>query len=251
MDPEGLRAPEEAAATGSALSLRDVHLCYGEVVVLRGLTLQVDTGEIVAILGGNGAGKSTTLKAICGLVAPNSGEIRTFGERADGLPSHKVAARGVALSLQGRQVFPKMSVLENLRLGAYMRRDGARVRQDFDWVLDLFPRLRERQRQAAGTLSGGEQQMLAVGRALMGRPRLLLLDEPSLGVAPKTVAEIADVVREINETGTTVVIVEQNVDLALSLASRGYVLETGRVAVAGSTEFLRGADRVKAAYLGG
>lgn len=235
--------------TTPALALHEVTAAYGRVVVLRELTLSADAGEIVAILGGNGAGKSTTLKVVCGLVRPRSGSVELFGERIDGRPAHRIASLGIGLSSQGRQVFPKMSVLENLKLGAYSRRDDD-IGDDFERVFTLFPRLKDRRAQSAGTLSGGEQQMLAIGRALMTRPRLMLLDEPSLGVAPVVIEEIKEVVRQVRADGVTVVIVEQNVELAMSLADRGYVLEMGRVAVEGSNEYLRQTDRVKAAYLG-
>lgn len=236
--------------TVPSLALTDVVAAYGRVVVLHELTLVVEPGEIVAILGGNGAGKSTTLKVICGLVRPRSGTIELFGERIDGRPAHRMASLGIGLSSQGRQVFPKMTVSENLQMGAYSRRD-ADIDADFERVFTLFPKMRDRRRQTAGTLSGGEQQMLAISRALMTRPRLMLLDEPSMGVAPIVNEEIKDVVRQVRNDGVTVVIVEQNVELAMALADRGYVLEMGRVAVEGSNAYLRETDRVKAAYLGG
>ncbi len=233
-----------------ALELDAVVAGYGRVVVLRELTLSVDVGEIVAILGGNGAGKSTALKSICGLVKPRSGTIGLFGERIDGMPPHKIAKRNIGLASQGRQVFPKMTVLDNLKMGAYSRKDED-IDADFERVYDFFPRLKDRRKQSAGTMSGGEQQMLAIGRALMTRPKLMMLDEPSLGVAPIINEEIKRVIRKVRDEGVTVIVVEQNVDLAISVADRGYVLEMGHVAVEGSSDYLRTTDRVKAAYLGG
>ncbi len=233
-----------------ALRIVDLVAAYGRLTVLRGLSLEVAAGETVAILGGNGAGKSTTLKAVCGLVSPVSGSIELFGVRIDEMPPHRIASLDIGFSSQGRQVFPGMSVLDNLKMGAYSRKD-ALVDDDFDRMYELFPRLKDRTKQLAGTLSGGEQQMLAIARALITRPKLLMLDEPSLGVAPIVIEEIAAAVKRLNGEGLTVVIVEQNVELALSLSHRGFVLEMGQVVVEGTVEYLRTTDRVRAAYLGG
>jgi branched-chain amino acid transport system ATP-binding protein len=233
-----------------ALRINDLVAAYGRLTVLRGLSLEVAAGETVAILGGNGAGKSTTLKAVCGLVRPSGGTIELFGKRIDDMPPHRIAALDIGFSSQGRQVFPRMSVLDNLKMGGYARRDGL-LTEDLERMYELFPKLKDRTKQLAGTMSGGEQQMLAIARALVTQPRLLMLDEPSMGVAPIIIEEISGVLRRLCAEGLTVVIVEQNVELALSLADRGYVLEMGRVAVEGTVDYLRTTDRVRAAYLGG
>lgn len=234
-----------------ALELRDIVASYGPVRVLKGLSLDVEQGEIIAILGGNGAGKSTVLKAICGLNHASSGTITLFGARIEKEKPHKIAAHDVALCAQGRQIFPKMTVAENLQMGAYARRDPAAIRTDLDSVFTLFPKLAERRRQVAGSLSGGEQQILAIARAMLKRPKLIMLDEPSLGVSPAVIDQIRQVIERLRGEGMTFILVEQNVDFALTVADRGYVLEAGVVAVEGTSEFLAGTDRVRAAYLGG
>ena len=233
------------------LELRNVHVKYGSVEVLHGIDLHVDEGEIVTILGANGAGKSTTLLSISGLVTPSQGEVFFQGEALHRLPSHEVVRRGITQSPEGRRVFGTMSVLENLRLGAFTVQDKKKTKRTLDWIFNLFPRLAERRDQWAGTLSGGEQQMLAIGRALMGQPKVLLLDEPSLGLAPLLVKSIFETVRAINNSGVTVVLVEQNARAALKLASRGYVLEVGRVVMADTSERLLADASVREAYLGG
>ena len=233
------------------LELRGVEAGYGAVQALRGVSLTVGAGEIVTLIGANGAGKTTTLMAVCGIVPPRCGEILFAGEPIHGLPPERIVARGVVQVPEGRRIFPRLSVAENLDMGAFRRRDRAGVRADRDAVLGLFPVLAERRRQAGGTLSGGEQQMLAIGRALMARPRLLLLDEPSLGLAPIVVRQIFGTIARMNgEHGTTILLVEQNAHLALGVAHRGYVLEGGRVALAGTAAELAGNEAVRAAYLG-
>ena len=235
----------------SLLTLSDIRVRYGSVEVLHGINLRVEEGEIVTILGANGAGKSTTLLSISGLVRPCEGEILFEGKPLLRLPSHEVVGLGIAQSPEGRRVFGAMSVLENLRLGAFCIRDKARSERTLEWIFDLFPRLLERKEQLAGTLSGGEQQMLAIGRALMAEPRLLLLDEPSLGLAPLLVRSIFETVRTINERGVTVLLVEQNARAALKLAARGYVLEVGKVVMEDRAENLLADASVREAYLGG
>ena len=233
------------------LKLEGVVAGYGPIACLKAVSLEVHTGEIVALLGANGAGKTTTLMTISGLVRVRQGTMTLNGARLDGLPPEAIAGRGVGHVPEGRRIFPSLTVLENLQLGAYLRRDHAGVAQDFARVFELFPLLRDRRRQLAGTLSGGEQQMLAMGRGLMGRPALLLLDEPSLGLAPKLVQAVFDVIRRIHQAGTTVLLVEQNARLALAIAHRGYILEAGAIALADTAPALAGNPRVKAAYLGG
>jgi branched-chain amino acid transport system ATP-binding protein len=233
----------------TVLELSDVHVYYGNIHALKGVSLTVGRGEVVTLIGSNGAGKTTTLRAIVGLNRPRDGHIRLEGERIDGRPVHEIVALGVCESPEGRHVFPRMSVRENLEMGAFSRR-GADLSEDFDRVMTLFPILRERSKQAAGTLSGGEQQMLAIGRALMARPKVLLLDEPSLGVSPVLVQRLYEALREINEQGTTILLVEQNANKALALASRGYVIETGSIVLADTAESLRGNPDVRKAYLG-
>ncbi|HWV23513.1 MAG TPA: ABC transporter ATP-binding protein [Thermomicrobiales bacterium] len=230
------------------LELRDVQTFYGAIHALKGITLDVGPGEIVTLIGANGAGKSTTLKTISGLLAPRTGEILLEGKRISGLPAHKVAAAGVAHSPEGRRVFPRMSVLENLEMGAFVH--GRVDRDDLTRVFDLFPRLKERIGQNAGTLSGGEQQMLAIGRALMAKPRLLLLDEPSMGLAPILVEQIFEIVVEVNKQGTPVLLVEQNALMALAIAHRGYVLQTGTIVLSDTAQALKENDLVRKAYLG-
>ena len=232
------------------LILDDVQVSYGAIRALQSVSLTINEGEIVTLIGANGAGKSTTLRAISGLVPANAGRIMMEGKDITPLPADKIVKLGIGHSPEGRRVFANMSVRENLELGAYTRRDRAGIKQDFDRALTLFPRLRERIGQNAGTLSGGEQQMLAMGRALMARPKLLLLDEPSLGLAPFLVRDIFQIIRDINAQGTTVLLVEQNAHMALGVAHRGYVLETGTIVMADDAKALLANDDVKKAYLG-
>lgn len=233
------------------LEVKDLHFHYGEIHALKGISLHVDEGEIVTLIGANGAGKTTTLRALSGLLGKiTSGEVRFMGERIDNMKGHTIAAKGLAQCLEGRRIFANLTVKENLQMGAYLRKDAAGVKQDFEYVYDLFPRLLERENQRAGTLSGGEQQMLAVGRALMSRPKILMLDEPSLGLAPLVVRGIFDIIREVNKQGVTVLLVEQNANMALKAANTGYVLETGRITMSGPGMELLENDQIKAAYLG-
>jgi branched-chain amino acid transport system ATP-binding protein len=232
------------------LELQDVHVHYGKVEALKGISVGVDQGEIVTLIGANGAGKTTTLKTISGLRPLTSGRILLEGESTAGVPAHRLVEMGISQSPEGRAIFPGMSVTENLEMGAYARRDRKSLQPDFDRVFELFPRLAERRKQAGGTMSGGEQQMLAIGRALMARPKVLLLDEPSMGLAPLIVVKIFEIIREINQAGTTVLLVEQNAAQALRLANRGYVLETGEVVMTDTAAALLTNDRVRAAYLG-
>jgi branched-chain amino acid transport system ATP-binding protein len=232
------------------LTIKDLNVFYGAIHAVCDLSLNVDRGEIVTLIGANGAGKSTTLRAISGLVRARSGSIVFDGEDITTMPPDWVVQMGIGHSPEGRRVFANMSVRENLELGAYTRRDHAAIREDYDRVLTLFPRLKERLSQNAGTLSGGEQQMLAIGRALMGRPRMLLLDEPSLGLAPFLVRDIFKIIRDINAQGTTILLVEQNAHMALGIASRGYVLETGTIILSDSAPALLTNEDVKKAYLG-
>ncbi len=234
----------------SLLELVAVDVAYGDVPALRGVDLAVEPGETLSVVGANGAGKTTMLRTISGLLRPRRGEVRFEGERIDRLPCHAVVARGVVHVPEGRKVFPSLTVRENLELGSYTRAAKARRADSLERVFTLFARLRERTAQAAGTLSGGEQQMLAIGRALMSRPKLLMLDEPSLGLAPLVVKEIFRTIAEINRSGTTVLLVEQNTRQALALSRRGYVLENGRVALVGSGTELLDNDYVRRAYLG-
>jgi branched-chain amino acid transport system ATP-binding protein len=233
------------------LELRDVHTYYGAIHALRGISIDVEEGEIVTLIGSNGAGKSTTLRTISGLLRPRQGEIRLRGERIDGRRPHEIVELGVCQSPEGRRVFGRMSVHENLEMGAFARSDRAALAGDYERVFELFPRLRERRQQKAGTLSGGEQQMLAIGRALMSAPKVLLLDEPSMGLAPILVEQIFAIIRTINEQGTTVLLVEQNALMALGIASRGYILPTGEVVLADVSEKLAQNPEVRKAYLGG
>jgi branched-chain amino acid transport system ATP-binding protein len=241
-----------SSENGAALlEVDDIHVYYGTIHALKGISLTVREGEIVTLIGANGAGKSTTLRSINGLHHPRSGTIRFRGEDITNRPAHEVVRMGISQSPEGRHVFPRMSVLENLEMGAYQREKGTpEYKEDLERVYTLFPRLRERASQKAGTLSGGEQQMLAMGRALMARPRLLLLDEPSMGLAPIFVERIFEIVVEINRQGTPVLLVEQNALMALEVASRGYVLETGTVALADDAAALRRNEQVRKAYLG-
>jgi branched-chain amino acid transport system ATP-binding protein len=234
----------------SLLELRGVEVAYGDLPALRGVSVSLDAGETLSVVGANGAGKTTMLRVISGLMRPRAGQIRLDGERLDGLPSHAIVGRGVVQVPEGRKIFPSLTVLENLELGSYVAAAKTRRREGLERVFGLFPRLKERERQAAGTMSGGEQQMLAIGRALMARPRVLMLDEPSLGLAPMMVREIFRIIGEINRLGTTVLLVEQNTRQALALSRRGYVLENGRVVLEGSGAELLGNEHVKRAYLG-
>src|SRR3954449_9843059 len=232
------------------LEVEDIHTYYGNIEALKGVSLSVDEGECVTLIGSNGAGKSTTLRSISGLTSPREGSIRFKGEEISRMPPQDIVSAGICLSPEGRHVFPRMTVRENLDLGAYLRRDNE-IADDIKQVYELFPRLEERQKQKAGTMSGGEQQMLAIGRAMMSRPTLLLLDEPSMGIAPVLVDRIYETIEEINRRGTTILLVEQNANFALGVSTRGYVLETGTVAVADSSENLRSNPEVQAAYLVG
>ena len=232
------------------LELNDVHTYYGAIHALKGVSLNVGEGEIVTLLGANGAGKSTTLRSISGLNRPRKGTIQFQGQDITQTPAHNVVKRGIAQSPEGRKLFPRMSVTENLEMGAFQRSDKAGIREDMDRVFTLFPRLAERKSQKAGTMSGGEQQMCAIGRALMARPKLLLLDEPSMGLAPIFVEKIFGIVREINEQGTPILLVEQNALMALDAADRGYVLETGKIALEGPAKELRSNEQVRRTYLG-
>jgi branched-chain amino acid transport system ATP-binding protein len=232
------------------LELEDVHTYYGSIQALKGISLTVGQGEIVTLIGANGAGKSTTLRSINGLNNPRHGRISFQGRDITHASAHDIVEHGIAQSPEGRRLFPRMSVLENLEMGAFQRKDRPGIREDLDRVYGLFPRLAERKHQKAGTLSGGEQQMCAIGRALMARPQLLMLDEPSMGLAPIFVEKIFEIVSEINEQGTTILLVEQNALMALDAAQRGYVLETGRVALADDAKSLRENEQVRKTYLG-
>ena len=232
------------------LKIENLHVAYGGIQALRGISLEVPDGKIVTLIGANGAGKSTTLRTITGLVKAQSGSIQWNGEELLGKSIDKIVTSGIAMSPEGRRVFPDMTVLENLKIGAYLRRDKDGIARDLQWVYDLFPRLKEREWQLAGTLSGGEQQMLAVGRALMSRPKLLLLDEPSLGLAPLVVQDIFSIIREINRQGVTVLLIEQNANMALKIADLAYVLETGNITMSGTGAELLADEKVKEAYLG-
>nr|WP_295970948.1 ABC transporter ATP-binding protein [uncultured Bacillus sp.] len=233
------------------LKINGLNVYYGNIHALKDVTLEVNQGEIVTLIGANGAGKSTLLKTISGLLKPKKGSITFEGITIDGKPAQWIVKRGISQVPEGRRVFANMCVEENLELGAFLRRDKEGIKQDYQKVYQLFPRLFERRRQQSGTLSGGEQQMLAMGRALMARPKLILLDEPSMGLAPILVKTIFDIIKEINSTGTTVMLVEQNANMALSIACRAYVIETGRVVLSGGAEELRKSEQIKSAYLGG
>jgi len=233
------------------LELKDVHTYYGAIHALRGVSLTVDEGEIVTLIGSNGAGKSTTLRTISGLLRPREGEITLRDQRITGLAPHRIVELGICQSPEGRRVFARMTVHENLNMGAFARKDKDQIAKDYERVYDLFPRLRERMTQKAGTLSGGEQQMLAIGRALMSAPRVLLLDEPSMGLAPILVEQIFEIIRTINQQGTTVLLVEQNALMALGIAHRGYILQTGEIVLSDVSDNLRRNEAVRRAYLGG
>ncbi|HEV2060626.1 MAG TPA: ABC transporter ATP-binding protein [Solirubrobacteraceae bacterium] len=233
------------------LEIDDIHTFYGNIEALKGISLTVDEGECVTLIGSNGAGKSTTLRSISGLTPPRTGDIRFSGENITRTPPSDIVKLGISQSPEGRRCFPRMTVRENLDMGAYLRRDRDAVAEDVARVYELFPRLQERERQKAGTMSGGEQQMLAIGRALMARPKLLLLDEPSMGIAPILVERIYETIAEINDQGTTILLVEQNANYALAVSRRAYVLETGRIALSDRSEALRTNPDVQKAYLGG
>jgi branched-chain amino acid transport system ATP-binding protein len=232
------------------LVVNDIHVYYGNIAAVKGISLTVYPGEIVTLIGGNGAGKSTTMRTISGLLKPKRGDVQFEGKKVSGLKGHEVAQRGIAQSPEGRRIFPRMTVTENLELGAFLRNDKPGIASDMDRVFDLFPRLKERLTQKAGTLSGGEQQMLAMGRALMAQPRLLLLDEPSMGLAPVLVDVVFETIRKVNEQGTTVLLVEQNALVALNIADHAYVLETGLITLEGPAKELAHNDEVRKAYLG-
>ena len=233
------------------LKIDNIHVYYGAIHALKGVSLEVHKGEIVTLIGANGAGKSTTLRTVSGLLAPKSGGISFLGENIAGMPAHEIVKHGISQVPEGRRIFAEMSVQENLELGAFTRKDKAGVAKDFDLVYRRFPRLEERRKPQAGTLSGGEQQMLAMGRALMSRPKLLLLDEPSMGLAPLLIKEIFSIIEDINREGTTVLLVEQNANMALSIAHRAYVMETGRITLQGAAKDLAASEDVRKAYLGG
>ena len=230
------------------LEIRDLQVHYGGIEAVKGISLDVPEGEIVTLIGANGAGKSSTLRAIAGLVKPSAGEIKFLDNDITGKDSNVIVSQGITLVPEGRRIFPNMTVLENLKIGAYLRKDD--LTEDLNWVYSLFPRLKERSWQAGGTLSGGEQQMLAVGRALMSRPKLIMMDEPSLGLAPLVVKGIFDIIREINKQGVTVLLIEQNANMALKTADYAYVLETGRIGLSGTGAELLTNEDVKKAYLG-
>ncbi|TCL34465.1 branched-chain amino acid transport system ATP-binding protein [Anaerospora hongkongensis] len=233
------------------LTIKDINVYYGAIHALKGISVDVKEGQIVTLIGANGAGKSTTLRTISGLLRPKSGEIVFEGKNIAAMPAQDIVKQGLSQVPEGRRVFANMTVLENLELGAYTRSDSAGIAEDMDVVFKRFPRLYERKAQLAGTLSGGEQQMLAMGRALMSRPRLLLLDEPSMGLAPLLVKEIFSIIKEINQTGTTILLVEQNAHMALSIANYAYVLETGRITIEGPAAELSQSEEIRKAYLGG
>ncbi|MDD3941081.1 MAG: ABC transporter ATP-binding protein [Sphaerochaetaceae bacterium] len=234
----------------SLLHIQDLRVCYGGIVALDGISFEVAEHEIVTLIGANGAGKSTTLRAIMGLVPMESGSITYHGDKINGLDTQKIVGKGIVLVPEGRRVFANLTTLENLKLGAYLQSDKEEIESNLNRVYELFPRLKERHWQMAGTLSGGEQQMLAVGRALMAAPKLIMMDEPSLGLAPLVVKEIFSIIRRINEAGVTVLLIEQNANVALKTANRGYVLETGRITMTGSGQQLLSDERIKVAYLG-
>ncbi|CRK82550.1 ABC transporter ATP-binding protein [Neobacillus massiliamazoniensis] len=233
------------------LQINDIHVYYGNIHAIKGISLEINQGEIVTLIGANGAGKSTLLKTISGLLKPKNGDILFEGQSVAGNVAQAIVKKGISQVPEGRRVFSNMSVEENLELGAYIRKDKQGIREDFDKVYQLFPRLHERRKQQAGTMSGGEQQMLAMGRALMARPRLLLLDEPSMGLAPLLVKTIFRIIKEINQSGTTILLVEQNANMALSIADRAYVIETGKIVLSGTSDELNQSEQIQMAYLGG
>jgi branched-chain amino acid transport system ATP-binding protein len=233
------------------LEIENIHTYYGKIHALRGISLSVEQGEIVTLIGANGAGKTTTLNTICGIYPAAEGTIRLNGEDITQLRPHEIVARGVGQAPEGRRIFKRLSVYENLQMGAYSRRDTAGIKRDLEFVYSTFPRLKERGTQAGGTLSGGEQQMLAIGRALMAKPRILLLDEPSMGLGPLLVREIFHIIKSLNEQGTTILLVEQNALMALGVAPRGYVVQTGTIALSDTASALQQNEMVQKAYLGG
>jgi branched-chain amino acid transport system ATP-binding protein len=247
---EGGGYASETAPGEVVLSVEDIHTFYGSIEALKGITLDVRRGEIVTLIGSNGAGKSTTLRSISGLTPPREGKIMFEGKEINGLPGHRISSMGIVQSPEGRRVFSRMTVRENLDMGAFTRKDTAGIESDLERVFELFPRLKEREKQKAGTMSGGEQQMLAMGRAMMAQPKLLMLDEPSMGLAPVIVDRIYEIIREINKQGTTILLVEQNANYALDVSARGYVLETGKVALTDNSDALRSNSEVQRAYLG-
>ena len=232
------------------LEIKDLHVSYGGIQALRGVSLNVPDDKIVTLIGANGAGKSTLMRTISGLVKAQSGSILWNGQELLGKPIDQIVASGIAMSPEGRRVFADLTVLENLKIGAYLRKDKAETEKDLEWVYSLFPRLKERSWQSAGTLSGGEQQMLAVGRALMGKPKMILMDEPSMGLSPLLVKEIFAIIQEVNKQGITILLVEQNAKMALAISDRAYVLETGTITLSGDAQELLNDARVKKAYLG-
>ena len=233
------------------LDIKDINVYYGAIHAIKGISLTVNKGEIVTLIGANGAGKSTTLRTISGLLKPKTGSIEFLGKDISAMPAHQIVKEGISQVPEGRRIFAEMTVIENLELGAFIRTDKEAVEEDMQMVFRRFPRLEERREQLAGTLSGGEQQMLAMGRALMSRPKLLLLDEPSMGLAPLLIKEIFSIIQDINKAGTTVLLVEQNANMALSIANRAYVLETGRITLSGDAQKLAASEEVRKAYLGG
>jgi branched-chain amino acid transport system ATP-binding protein len=247
-------APTEAPVRGGGkppvLTITDLHVYYGNIAAVKGITFEVYEGEIVTLIGANGAGKSTTMRTISGLLKPRKGEIIFEGQKVSGLPGNEVARRGIAQSPEGRRIFPRMTVMENLELGAFMRKDRSDIPADMERVFELFPRLKERLTQRGGTLSGGEQQMLAMGRALMAQPRLLLLDEPSMGLAPVLVDVVFEIIERVNKQGTTILLVEQNALAALHIGNYAYVLETGHIGLEGPASDLADNEEVRNAYLG-
>jgi branched-chain amino acid transport system ATP-binding protein len=232
------------------LQVEDIHTFYGSIEALKGISIEVKEGEIVTLIGSNGAGKSTTLRSISGLNAPKTGKIVYDGKEIQGTPAHEVASMGIAQAPEGRRIFPRLTVAENLDMGAFLRSNRSEIEQDRQRVYELFPRLKEREAQKGGTMSGGEQQMLAMGRAMMANPKMLLLDEPSLGLAPVVVDRIYETIRKINQQGVTILLVEQNANYALDVSARGYVLETGKVALSDASDALRSNEEVQKAYLG-
>ena len=236
---------------GVMLDINDINVYYGAIHAIKGISLTVNEGEIVTLIGANGAGKSTTLRTISGLLKPKTGSIKFLGNEIGGMAANKIVREGISQVPEGRRIFAEMSVLENLELGAFLRSDSDGIAADMEMVFKRFPRLQERREQPAGTLSGGEQQMLAMGRALMSRPKLLLLDEPSMGLAPLLIREIFSIIEDINAAGTTVLLVEQNANMALSIANRAYVLETGRITLSGDAKELAASEEIRKAYLGG
>lgn len=233
------------------LNIDNINVFYGAIHAIKGISIEVDKGEIVTLIGANGAGKSTTLRTISGILKPKTGTISFEGNIINGQMPHKIVSCGISQVPEGRRIFANMTVMENLELGAYVRKNKKEIKEDLDTVFSHFPRLQERKKQQAGTLSGGEQQMLAMGRALMSRPKLLLLDEPSMGLAPILIKEIFSIIKKINKEGTTILLVEQNANMALSIADRAYVLETGKITLSGNAKDLAASEDVRRAYLGG